>query len=120
MPTTSQSAAGLFGGTGAPGLEIYQRIRAYSETLGPVVEEVKKTCIHLVNGSAFVGIHPRKRGVLMTLRTRTQINSPRVRKQLQASANRWYSDVLIESGDEIDDELCAWISEAYHAPFAQR
>lgn len=92
------------------------RLRAGGGVPGPIAEEVKKTCLHLVagqGGTAFLGIHPRKGGLAITVRTTLTIKSPRIRKSVQASASRWLNDLVINSPDEIDAELLRWIAESY-------
>jgi hypothetical protein len=81
----------LFGDRTSASRAVYDALLAAMRGLGPVEVEPKKTCVHLVaerDGTAFAGIHPRKNGILLTLRTETAITSPRVRKTEQASRNR--------------------------------
>jgi hypothetical protein len=47
---------------------------------GPFREEAKKTSIHLVRGSAFAGVHPRKQHLPLTIKAVAPIRSPRVLK----------------------------------------
>jgi len=53
--------------------------------VGPFQEEVKKTSIHLVRDSAFLGVHPRKTHLLVTVKSDRAIESPRVFKAEQVS-----------------------------------
>jgi hypothetical protein len=97
-----------------PGVRaIYDRILAASRDLGPVAEEPKATSIHLVAGSAFAGVHPKKDRLRLNLVTTGKIDSPRVRKTERVSANRWHNEVDIASPEEIDPEVLGWLNEAY-------
>lgn len=79
---------------------------------GPVRIEPKATCLHLCGRkSAFAGIHPRRAGVLLTIRSAAPIDSPRVRKAERASANRAHNDILLSDPAEVDDELAEWLAE---------
>jgi hypothetical protein len=105
--------AGLFAGGGGNALAILDAVMAALSPLGPVEVELKKTCIHLCRGPAFAGVHPRKTGVLMTIKSAGAIDSPRVRKVDMTSASRAYNDLLISNPAEVDGELAAWLAAAY-------
>ena len=94
---------------------IYLRLIEAVRGLGPLVEDAKKTCVHLApdaEASAFAGVHPRKSGILLNLRTAVPISSPRVRKVEQLSRHRFFNEILVESPDEVDAELVGWLREA--------
>ena len=93
--------------------EIYDRIIAESKRFGPVIEDPKKTSIHLVNRTAFAGIQTRCEALVLTLKSIENIDSGRIAKREQASANRWYLDLKIVSPADIDDELLAWLAASY-------
>lgn len=101
----------------APVVEvIYVRIIEAMRGFGPLVEDAKKTCVHLAaddEAPAFAGVHPRKAGILLNLRTAAPISSPRVRKVEQLSRHRFFNEILVESPDEVDAELAGWMREAY-------
>ena len=73
----------------------------------------KGTCIHLNRRVAFAGLHPRKSGVLLNLRTAAPIESGRIRKVERVSANRCHNEMLLESAGDLDAELMGWIAEAH-------
>ena len=81
--------------------------------LGLFDVEVKKTSVHLVRSSAFVGIHPRREFLIVTIRSAKQIDSERVLKGEQVSKNRWHSEVKIFDRADIDEQLMAWLRVAY-------
>ena len=94
----------------------YTRVVEAARSAGPVFEDAKKTCVHLApaaDASAFAGVHPRKTGVLLNLRTSAPISSARVRKTEQISRNRFFNEILVESPDQVDAELAGWMREAY-------
>jgi hypothetical protein len=89
---------------------------------GPVVEDAKKTCVHLnagKGGSAFAGVHPRKAGLLVTVKSVSPIESPRIRKVLAASSRRYYCDLLIEAESDLDAELGRWLAASYSISVAK-
>ena len=86
---------------------------ARARLLDGVVIDPKGTCIHLNRRTAFAGLHPRKRVLLLNLRSSAPIKSARIRKVERVSANRCHNEVLIDSAVAIDDELMGWIADAH-------
>ncbi len=93
--------------------EIYDALVKGAKKFGPVTEDPKKTSIHLVRRTAFAGFNPTKSTVSITIRLTHDIDSPRIAKHEQASANRWHLDLKIASAAEVDAQLIAWLREAY-------
>ena len=91
----------------------YDALLRASRSLGPVREEAKKTSIHLVRNTAFAGIVTRKEALILTLKAKSVLQSPRVHRAEQASANRWHVEIRLKSPAEVDAELQAWLTEAY-------
>ncbi len=92
---------------------IYERLLAAVQRFGPVEIEPKKNVIHLVAGSAFAVVHPRKSGIILNVRMKGPIKSPRIRKSDQLSPNRSHNELWVSSVGEIDTELLKWLKEAY-------
>jgi hypothetical protein len=92
---------------------IYDELLKRLRKIGPVAIEPKKTSIHLVSGTAFAGVHPRKSNVLLNIKTATALKSPRVRKIEQPSKSRFHNELLLESPRDVDTQLMSWLTEAY-------
>ena len=92
---------------------IYDRIVGVTEALGPVQQDPKKTSIHLNRRSAFAGIATRKDALILTIKSATDIRSPRIIKRDQASARRWYLEIRLEHPKQVDDELVSWLKNAF-------
>lgn len=92
---------------------IYDRILAAAKRLGPVREEPKKTSIHLARKTAFAGVATRKNALILTLKSATDLKSPRISKHEQASANRWHLEVRLDDPVQVDAELENWLKAAY-------
>jgi hypothetical protein len=91
---------------------IYERLISTARTIGPFREDPKKTSIHLTRKSAFAGVATRKDALQLTIKTASDIRSPRIVKREHASAHRWHLEVRLESPKEIDRELKSWLKEA--------
>jgi hypothetical protein len=93
--------------------QIYELIVERSRAFGSVSEEPKKTSIHLVNRSAFAGVQTRKKHLILTLKSATEIPSSRFFKKLHTSANRWYLETKLDSPEMVDGELIGWLKAAH-------
>ena len=93
--------------------QLYKELLAAMKPIGPFGEEVKKTSIHLVRGSSFAGVHPRKQYLLLTIKAEKPIRSARISKAEQVSKNRWHLDVKLAASKDIDSELLGWLRQAY-------
>jgi len=102
-----------FEGRGPTVAAIYRALLLALRRIGPVTEEPKKTSIHLVCDSALAGVATQKSALILTLKSRTRVNSPRIRKQEQASTNRWHLEVRLTQPGDVDAELCKWLAAAY-------
>ena len=91
----------------------YDAILRAAKKLGPVHEDPKKTSIHLNRKTAFAGIATRKTALVLTLKSATDIVSPRVLKRERTSANRWHLEIRLENPKQVDRELTGWIKKAY-------
>jgi hypothetical protein len=83
------------------------------QALPGVVVDPKGTCLHLNHRTAFAGLHPRRDALLLNLRSRAPIESPRIRKVERVSANRCHNELLVDSVEAIDGELMGWLAEAH-------
>lgn len=83
---------------------------------GQAVVDPKQTCVHITAGkgaSAYAGLHPRKKAVLLNIRLEAPINSPRIRKVEQISRNRYNCEMLLTSPGDVDDEVLGWLEAGW-------
>jgi hypothetical protein len=93
--------------------ETARALIARARELSDVKVTPKGTCIHLDRRTAFAGLHPRKSALLLNLRTSAPIASGRIRRVERVSANRYHSELLLDSAQALDGELLGWIAEAH-------
>jgi hypothetical protein len=91
---------------------IYRQILDAARSIGPFTEDPKKTSIHLARKSAFAGIATRKDALLLTIKSASDIRSPRIVKRDRASANRWHLEVRLDDPAQVDRELKSWLRDA--------
>lgn len=92
---------------------IYEQIMKETRKFGTVIEEPKKTSIHLVNKSAFAGVVTRKTALILNIKSAAPIEHTRVNKSERLSANRFHQEVKLTSPDEVDSVLVGWLREAF-------
>jgi hypothetical protein len=95
-----------------PQRAIYEQLLAAARAIGPFEVEPKKTSIHLTRKSAFAGVATRKDALILTIKSSSDIRSPRIVKREQTSANRWHLEVRLERPSNVDRELKAWLEDA--------
>ena len=94
-------------------LAIYDQLLAEMRKFGPVIEEPKKTSIHLVNRSAFAGIVTRGDAVILNIKSSAPIQDARIVHTERVSSNRFHQQVKLTSPAEIDPLLLGWLKSAY-------
>ncbi|MEA2645758.1 MAG: hypothetical protein QOE92_841 [Chloroflexota bacterium] len=93
---------------------IYQRLLAALDAIGPYTVEPGHASFLVRNGRAFLGIHPRRAGLLVNVVTDDEIDSPRMAKVERLSRNRVHNEVRLERPGDVDAELIDWITRAYN------
>ena len=91
----------------------YRRLVEAVRAFGPVVEESKKTSIHLLARTAFAGIATRRSSLILTLKSAKDIRSPRIEKREQVSAHRWHVEIRLGKPSDVDRQLTTWLNAAY-------
>jgi hypothetical protein len=92
---------------------IYDVILVTARKWGRLEEDPKKTSIHLNRSTAFAGIATRKDALILTLKSKTDIESKRISKHERASANRWHLEIRLTSPAHVDAELIRWLRASY-------
>jgi hypothetical protein len=93
--------------------ELYRNLLEAVAALGPFREEIKRTAVHLVRSSAFIGVHPRKRYLILTVKSDTPVRSRRVFRSEQVSRDRYHLEIKVAAAADIDSQLMGWIGAAY-------
>jgi hypothetical protein len=68
---------------------------------------------HVTHGRAFLGILPRRGGILVNIVLESELESDRVHRAERVSSNRWHNEVILKDVTEIDDEFLTWVRAAY-------
>src|SRR4051794_17449041 len=108
MPTVDEHFAGKSDGL----RDLDDRLLALAEKLGPVVQDPKKTSIHLNRTTAFAGVAVRKEYLILTIKADRPFDSPRVFKSEPTSAKRFHHEVKLAKPKDLNAELKGWLKEA--------
>ena len=113
MNSNGFSVESHFAGKEATTRKIYESLLKTSRKFGSIVEDPKKTSIHLNNKTAFAGVATRKSAIILTIKSDRKISSSRIHKSEQTSASRFHHEAKLTSPAEVDGELLKWLKDAY-------
>jgi hypothetical protein len=109
----TEAVPSIFRKHGATEASYLRLLDVLSKLPGVKIEE-KKTCIHAVAGkAAFLGVHPRKFGLRLTIKLDRRL--PEAVKSEVASKYRFHNEVDVGPGigRDLDAAVAGWIEEAY-------
>ena len=91
----------------------YDAVLEVARRFGSVIEDPKKTSIHLVARTAFAGIATRRTKLVLTIKSPVAVRNHRIAKCEQLSAHRWHFDLHLAAPQEVDADVEAWLRRAY-------
>lgn len=103
-------------------LPLYETLsRKMQEELGTIHVKVQKSQIAFSNRHQFAFVwHPSRKFkgrkgvyIVVTFGVSYHIEDGRITAAVEPYPNRWTHHVIVQSEDEIDEELLGWIREAY-------
>jgi hypothetical protein len=95
--------------------EAYDAVVAHLETLGPVHEDAVGVGVFLKHERKLAELRPAERGLSLGLFLPRTIESPRVRRTIRTSADRVVHMMTLTCTGDVDEQLRAWLTEAYLA-----
>jgi hypothetical protein len=94
--------------------ELYQALIGKIKDFGPFDVEVKKASLHLTHGAAFVGVHPKKKWLDLTIVLAERVTGECVLKSEQVSKSRYHNEVRLAALQDFDGQVMAWLQESYN------
>lgn len=92
---------------------LYEKLlKAMKKCPGPLKVESLTCCIHFVSSYTFAAVKVYKQKLLVEFALTEKIQSPRIKKWMPLSGQRYLYYVEIGKESEIDKELMNWITEA--------
>lgn len=92
---------------------LYDRLLGVVRKWGIVLESPNTGSIHLVRETVFAGVRTRPDGLLLSFKSTTDLDSPRIVKRERPSANRWYLYVKVATAKDFDRELLGWLETSW-------
>ncbi len=86
---------------------------SYLDAIGKYKTEQKKSSIHVTNGRAFIGLHPKKSYLGVNIVLSRPKASPAADKVEQVSANRFHHFYKITNTKEMNKSFVLLLKEAY-------
>jgi uncharacterized protein DUF5655 len=93
--------------------EIYAKIMAHLEALGPVHADAVKVGVFLKSTRKFAEIRPKARSLVLWLALPERMHSPRIARQERTSVDTVYHVLKLTGVSDVDDELGGWLTMAY-------
>lgn len=109
------TVADTFAGRPAYQLAAYQAMADHLGTLGPVHVDAVRVGVFLRRVRKFAEVRPKVRSLQLTLWLPRIVHHPRVAGHLDSSAGRTVHRLKLTAVAEVDDQLRAWLTEAYLA-----
>lgn len=94
--------------------EIYNSVIDILNSFGEYEIEPKKTSIHLVKKSAFLGLNPKKKWMDINVVADHPIENELITKVEQVSKNRFHNNLRITDKKEMNSEAIELFREAYN------
>ena len=104
-----------FQGKSQVGQDLYRLLLGELNKIGPIRETKKAFSVSFENRKAFASVMVRNRSLKLILRATHKITNPRIRNMEHVAEKSYDHTILLESKDEIDEELMNWLGEAYQA-----
>jgi len=115
VSNTYHTSQDLFEGKSQAVRDLYSLLVAELNKFGPVQEIKKAISISLENNRPFASVLIRNRSLKLVLRTQHRIANQRI-LSIDRIANKSFDHtVLLDSKDDINEELKKWLGEAYHS-----
>lgn len=87
-------------------------LRALHE-IGEIVIDPVDIGILIKRKGTFCELRPKKAAVEISFKLNETLDHPRIRRVLKSSTHRRAHFVWLRGPEDVDDELCAWLAEAW-------
>ncbi len=92
---------------------IFEAVRTHVESLGPVHIEPVSVGIFLKRARTFAELRPMVRWVALSFAVSRTLDHPKIARTVRGSGSRTYYVVNLRTAEDVDDDVCDWLSEAY-------
>lgn len=94
---------------------VFEAVLKHLVTLGPVHVEPVSVGIFLKKSGSFVELRPMTKWVAMSFPLPRQLSHPRIARKPYEAGSRTFHVVNLRGPEDVDDDVKAWLTEAYLA-----
>lgn len=92
---------------------VFEAVMAHLETLGDVHVEPVSVGIFLKRSRGFAELRPMRDWVALSFSLRRSVRHPRISRKVIAYGGRYFHVVNLRGLADLDDDIRAWLTEAY-------
>lgn len=92
---------------------VYEAVMSHLDTVGDVHVEPVSVGIFLKRSRTFSELRPKVRWVAVSFGLPHRVEHSRIARVMPSGRTTWHV-VNVRSADEVDDQLCDWLTEAWH------
>lgn len=92
---------------------IFDAVMGHLATVGPVHTDVVSVGIFLKNPRKFGDLRPKDRWVAVSFSLERRATHPTITRKVVEYGNKFWHTANVATPDDVDDELCALLTEAY-------
>jgi hypothetical protein len=92
---------------------IYDAIAQHLKALGPFHADAVQVGVFVKSDRKLAELRPKSKWLELTLYLDHAIDDPRVARSMRYTAARVINWIKLRTPEEVDDQLCEWIDEAY-------
>jgi len=91
---------------------IFEAVKAHLDTVGPVHVEPVSVGIFIKRGRTFVELRPMQKWVALSFVLPRSVDHSRITRRI-GSGGRTFHFVRLYGPEDVDDDVCAWLTESY-------
>jgi hypothetical protein len=94
---------------------VFEAVLEFVESLGEVHVEPVSVGIFIKRSGSYIELRPMQRWVALWFGVPRSIEHPKIARRIKGSGAKTYHVVNLRSPDDVDDDVKAWLTEAYLA-----
>lgn len=92
---------------------IFERVAEHLESLGAVHVEPVSVGVFFKRSRTFAELRPKTRWMVLSFILSTVVDDARISRRVTVSGNRTYHETKLHGPDDVDDQVMAWLTDAY-------
>jgi hypothetical protein len=93
--------------------EIFEAVRGFLVSLGPVIVEPVSIGILFKGARTFAELRPKSKWVDLSFGLERRVEHPRITRTTRTNTARTYHGVRLRSADDVDEQVREWLAASY-------